>query len=210
MNGFFNSENWFWQGFGKLADYFIVSILWLACCIPLVTIGPATIALYDTIAHCVRGKDTQMLNRFFGTFRKELLRGIGLTVLWAAIAFVLNMGYQILVQNGETSEFWSMLSIVYFCTLFLPLGMLCWTVALESRFVYSFGQLNKAALTFTLAYLPQTLVIAAVFVVALNLCMNFPFFVMFLPGAVGHLQSVFIEKVFQKYMPDDGEDSIEV
>ena len=76
---FFNSENWFWKGFGRLADYFILSFCWLLCSIPVVTIGTATIALYDAVAHCVRGREPDLAKRFFTTFKKELLRGILLT-----------------------------------------------------------------------------------------------------------------------------------
>ena len=42
---FFNPDNWLWRGFGRLADFFILSILWLVCSIPVVTIGAASIAL---------------------------------------------------------------------------------------------------------------------------------------------------------------------
>lgn len=209
MNGFFNSENWFWKSFGRIADYFLLSVCWLLTSIPVLTAGTSSIALYDTVAHCVCMNESGMLRRYFGTFRKELLRGIVLTVVWAVIAFALNMGYQIIYQNGAHSSFWGILSIVYFCSLFIPLGILCWTVSLESRFVYSFGQLCKTALTFTFLHLPQTAAIVVLFVVVLNLVINFPFLVMVLPGLMVHLQAFFIEKVFHKYMPRAEADSIE-
>lgn len=209
MKSFFNPDNWLWQSFSRLADYFLVSICWLICSIPLVTIGTASIALYDTVAHCIKGSEGGLVRRFFRTFKNELLRGCLLTILWTAVAFVLNMGYQILVQNSEGNTAVAVVSIVYFCALFIPLGCICWSIALESRFSASFGQMLKNSFAFTLAYLPQTFVIVALFVLALNLCLNFPFFVMAVPGVMAHLQSHCIEKVFQKYMPEEAEESIE-
>ena len=209
MQNFFNPENWLWRGFGRLADYFLLSACWLFCSVPLVTAGAASIALYDTVARCVRGGEKDMLKRFFRTFKNELLRGSLLTVLAAALAFLLNAGYQILAQIGAGSDTLRTVSVVYFCLLLLPLGWACWCVALESRFVYPVGQLLKNALAFTFGYLPQTLVVAVIFVLGFNLLRMIPFLVMLVPGVMVDLQALFIEKVFKKYMPAEEEDSIE-
>lgn len=203
MKTFFNPDNWLWRGFGRLADYFILSSLWLVCCMPLVTAGTACIALYDTVAHCIRGNEGDMIKRFFRTFKRELLRGILLTVLWAAICCLLNVGYQLICQMSDESTGWTAYSVVYYVSLFVPLGIMCWLVSIESRFAYRFGALHRTAIIFTFAYLPQTLAVVALLVVVLNVVINFPFFVMFLPAAMAHLQSRFIEKVFVKYMPDE-------
>ena len=209
MRNFFNPENWLWRGFGRLADYFLLSACWFLCSIPLVTIGSASIALYDTVAHCVRGNEGQMVRRFLRTFKNELLRGFLLTVLFALLALLLNSVYQILSQMGNGSEVMRTVSVVYFCLLLLPLDCAGWCVALESRFVYPFGQLLKNALAFTFGYLPQTLAIAVAFILGFNLLRMFPFLVMLVPAPMVHLQAVFIEKVFKKYMPEEEEDSIE-
>ena len=209
MRSFFNPDNWFWRGFGRFADYFLLSMMWLTCCIPLVTAIPACIALYDAVAHCFRLGDDTLARRFFSTFKKELLRGILVTLLWAAVGFLLNMGYQIICQLGEDSTTWTVFSIFYSVTLFVPLGVACWALALESRFAYRFAELHKTALAFVFAHLPHTFAIVAIFVVGLNVLINFPFFVMILPAAMVHLQSVFIEKVFVKYMPEEGTEEIE-
>lgn len=209
MKSFFNPDSRFWRFFSRLADFFLTSVCWLVCCIPVLTIGSATIALYDTVARCVRGSEGDMFQRFFRTFKNELPRGCLLTVLFAAAAFLLNAGYQILVQLSQGSNTMTVVSIVYFCSLFIPLGCGCWCIALESRFVYPFGQLLRNAFAFTFGHLPQTALIVGLFVLALNLCMNLPFLLAFIPGTAAYLQSRFIEKVFKQYMPEEEEDSIE-
>lgn len=199
MKGFFNPDNWFWQGFGRVADYFLLSVCWMVCCIPLITIGSASIALYDAVVHCIREHESGLTRRFFSTFKKELGRGIFLTVLWVLICFMLNMGYQIITQMSQDNSAWTIFSLVYFITLILPLGMICWLVAIESRFENSFGYLHWAALTFTFGYLPSTLAIVVILILTINLVINFPFFLIFLPAVSAHLQSIFIERIFRKY-----------
>ena len=199
---FFNPDNWLWRGFGRVADFFILSVLWMVCSIPVVTIGAATIALYDTVAHCFRYQEGRMVDRFFRTFRKELLRGILPTVVWAVVGYLFNVSYQILSQLGEGSSFWSVFSLVYFVLLLIPVGVAIWAIGLESRFAYTFGQLHKNAVMFTLGYFPRTLAVVLIFVVFYNLLINMFFLVMFLPAIMVNLQSMFMEPVFRKYMPE--------
>lgn len=200
MRGFFNPDNWLWRGFGRLADYFTLSICWLFCSVPLITVGSASIALYDTVAHCLRGGEGDMLKRFFGTFKKELGRGVLLTLLWAVLCYGLNVGYQIICQLSDGSNIWTVFSIVYFVTLFVPLSAMSWLIALESRFTYKFGQLHKNAFLFTFGCLPQSFLIVLILVVVLNALIIFPFLVMLLPAVMVHLQSGLTESVFKKYM----------
>lgn len=205
MKNFFNSENFLWQWFAHLADYFLLSCMWLIGCIPVVTAGTACIALYDTVAHCIRGKEPDMFRRFLRTYKNELGRGIVLTLIWAVIAAVLGAAYQIVSQSAGGS----LIQVVCFFLLLLPLGIVCWAVAIESRFTYSVGALHRMAVIFTFAHLPHTAAIVALLVVELNVLINFPFFAMFLPGMVVSFQSWFIERVFRKYMPSEEAEAIE-
>ena len=198
---FFNPDNWLWRGFGRLADFFLLSALWILCSIPVVTIGAASIALYDTVAHCFRYNEGGMVSRFFRTFKRELVRGILLTVVWAGAGYLLNVSYQIMTQLGDGSTFWTILSLVYFVILTIPVGMACWAIGLQSRFTYGFGQLHKNAAMFALGYFPRTIAIVLIFVVFYNVLINIFILVMFLPAIMVNLQSMFMEPVFRKYMP---------
>ena len=53
--GIFNPENDFWRLIEKLVDLFLLSVFWLVCSLPVFTLGPATAALYRTVARCIRG-----------------------------------------------------------------------------------------------------------------------------------------------------------
>ena len=200
---FFNPDNWLWRGFGRLADFFILSALWILCSIPVVTIGASSIALYDTVAHCFRYNEGGMVTRFFRTFKQELRRGILLTVVWAVAGCLLSVSYQITTQLGDGSTFWTVLSLVYFVILTIPVGMVCWAIGLQSRFAYSFKELHKNAAMFTLGYFPRTLAIVVIFALVYNVTINLFFMVMFLPALMVNLQSMFMEPVFRKYMPEE-------
>ena len=198
MSGFFNPDNWLWKFFGKAFDFFGLSCMWLLSSMFIVTIGPASIACYDAAARCLRQGEKNMAGRFFRTLKRELIPGILITLVWAIIFFVLWTGFQIVSQMGTP-----LITVVYYFSMAVPIGILCWLIPIQSRFVYKFGQLHKMAFIFALRHLPSTLVILALALATLEVCINFPFFLMFLPGIMVYLQSFFIEKVFKKYMPEE-------
>ena len=47
MRNMFNSDSSFSKIMNKIADWFILNILWIFCSIPIVTIGATTTALYS-------------------------------------------------------------------------------------------------------------------------------------------------------------------
>ena len=46
MNSFFNYEGPFFNVLNRLSDLVILNVLWFICCLPIVTIGASTTALY--------------------------------------------------------------------------------------------------------------------------------------------------------------------
>ena len=56
MNEFFNPEKGIWAWLSAMVDVVGLSILWLILCLPVVTIGPATAALYYTVVKYVRAR----------------------------------------------------------------------------------------------------------------------------------------------------------
>ena len=76
MNKIFRSDNPFWIGMGSIFDLFVLNLLWLLCCLPIVTIGPATAAFYYAMINLVRGEETYLSKDFFHSFRQNLKQGI--------------------------------------------------------------------------------------------------------------------------------------
>ena len=198
MSGWFNPDNWLWKFFGRAFDFFGLSCMWLLSSMFIVTAGPASIACYDACAHCLRRGEPNMAGRFFRTLKRELIPGILITLVWGVIFFVLWTGFQIVRQMEQP-----LLTVVYYFSMLVPLGTLCWLIPIQSRFVYKFGQLHKMAFIFAVTYLPRTIAILVLALVVLEICIDFPFFVIFLPGMMVFFQSFFIEKVFEKYMPEE-------
>lgn len=195
-------ESFFMRWFGKVGDFCGLSLLWLLCCLPVLTIFPSCIALYDSIAHCVRGDEGGPYRRFFRTLKAELLRGIGLSVMWLAIGFALMFGYNITALSGS-GAFFAIYSMFYAGTMLIPLAMIAWLIPIQSRFYYKFTELLGTSLSMSIAHLPTTAGILGIFLVTVFIILFIPPLLVVMPAICVTVQSWLIEKVFQRYTKED-------
>jgi uncharacterized membrane protein YesL len=194
---FFDPENSLWHWIGKVPELFCLSLFWLVLCVPVITIAPASIALYDAVVRKLRPDEKGLFRRFFTTFWKELGRGILLSLLWLVIAAALTYCYNLLTTRAEADSSLAVITLVYQVSLLIPIGVFLWVIPLEARFVYGFWQLHKTALVYAFAYLPQTALLLLLAALALVGCWYMPVFILIIPAVLALLLSLPTEKVFR-------------
>ena len=82
MNNIFGQESKFFKVMNTLGSIIGVSIMWLICCIPIVTIGASTIALYYTTAKAIRHETGYLTGEFKKSFKNNLKDGVIITVIY--------------------------------------------------------------------------------------------------------------------------------
>lgn len=60
----------------KMADLILLNLIFLLCCIPVVTIGPAITALYAVSLRSVRAMEMGMLYRLFSGRLSRILNSL--------------------------------------------------------------------------------------------------------------------------------------
>lgn len=60
-----------WTVLNTVTDVVGLTLCWLLCCLPVVTLFPATAALYDAVVHGIRYREEGPYKRFFRTFRRS-------------------------------------------------------------------------------------------------------------------------------------------
>ena len=199
MRSFFNPENSLWQLLGYIGDTVMLSLLWVLCSIPVITIGAATAALYDATVSAFRRGETGYLGRFLSTFKRELVNSLLPTLLWGgllALLLWLLRRFTVVAQGSAAV----VAAVAFLVLLLVPLGCACWTFPLLSRFPLRFGRLLGDAVRLSLGYLPRTLLIAAATAGCLYLTLRLVFVPVFLlPALLALFWSLLMEPVFQKY-----------
>lgn len=117
MASFFSYDNPVWKFIGNLADFFMLSILWLICSLPIVTLGAASTALYYVTLKMAENKEGRLLPAFFSSFRQNLKQS---SLIWLGFLFA---GLLIVVDLLWASQQGTLIAMAMFVT-FAIIGLL--------------------------------------------------------------------------------------
>lgn len=79
-------------------DFFLLNLLWLLACLPVVTAFPATAAMFGVVRDWVRERETGVFGAFVHRFRQNFVQAFVLGALWALFGASLLLDF--LVANG--------------------------------------------------------------------------------------------------------------
>ena len=221
MDRFFGQDTPFFRFMTVAGNVIAVSLFWLLCCIPVVTVGPASIAMYYTMVKMVRHGEGYVTREFFGSFKRNLKQGILMTLIFAALAaglaadrIYINGMYE---QNGQAQvlglniggQAAAAMSLGYTLLILVVLGVFLYIWPVMSRFTMGMWECFKLALLMVFRHLPYTVVFTAMWVLCLFGVVLIPVPMIFvLPGACCFAETFLMEKLLRKYMakPETEED----
>lgn len=123
---FFSLENPIWKFIGNLADFFLLSCLWYLCCLPVVTAGAATTALYYVTLKMARGQEGQLIPAFFHSFKQNLKQATALWVGYLAVGILLVLDLVICLQTSSVFA-----GAMFFTSVVL---LACWALFITMLF----------------------------------------------------------------------------
>lgn len=196
----FNPDSSFWNLLGGFGELLILSLMWFLGAIPLVTCGASTTALYDTVFHCIRNRESDIFSRFWSTYKKELILSVPCSVFWLSIIIWSFVLYRLYTAAAGTSPMAYSAAIAWIILQITVLGIACWVSPLQSRFTFRFGPLTGTAIKIAVAHIGRSLLLGLMTALSVWLSLRFILPVMILPGVTVLLCTYLIEPVFQKYM----------
>lgn len=202
MSGAFDPKNDLWRTVSAMTDVCGLSFLWAAACLPVVTIGPATAALYFAVVRHVRRREDGAFKAFFHSFRVNLKQGALATLAILPPAFLLQLGWRLCRTAAASAAYGYAVLAGYSLLMLLPLGALMFLFPLLGRFSFSLKDLFATASRLALAHLPTALALAAVNGAAAFLCLRLVLPLFFLPALAALASSLLLERVFRRYAPE--------
>lgn len=191
-----------WNILNVITDVLCLSLLWCFCCLPVLTAGAATTALYDSVVHGIRAKEEGCCRRFFRTFRAELKTSLAAGLFWGLVlgfgVYVLLLLHDLAPENRTAA----MMEGGYLMLLLLPTAAACWSSLLLSRFTFRFRELTVTAVRFLFAHFLPSVGIGALAFFAVWYCVSYPIALTYAPAAAALGWSVLAEPVFRKYGSD--------
>lgn len=205
---FFSYDGKFFGALTKVGEIIIANILFLVCCLPVVTAASSLTSFYYVTVKCVRKDRGTLIPEFFGSMKRTLGKGAALTVLLLLWGAALIFGRSLAVQAaGETLNFPVLL---YDVLLGITVATAIYLFPVLSRFEMRLPQMVKLSFVMCLRYLPYTLLIAAgTALVGWLLFYKLPMAcTLVLPGAWCLAITFLMEKALHHYMPkpEEGEE----
>src|SRR5918995_793256 len=78
-------------------DFFLLNLMWLVACLPVVTIFPSTTAMFGVVRDWVRGKEGSLTRTFIKRFRENFGQSLLVGAIWTVLGVALFL--DILVAN---------------------------------------------------------------------------------------------------------------
>lgn len=202
MNNWLNPDNKFFTFMGKAFDMVVLNTIWLILCIPIITIVPATTALYYAVVKVIRRERSYAIKEFFRSFKRNFKQGAVFSVLALLLVFVMYIDFRYaweLMQAQESSG--STYFGVFLVIAILFSSMFAYISPLLSRFEMKISGILKTAFVMATRHLLTTIVLLVLLVGVLLGCYILLPGIFFLPVVGTLLASFLIERVFKKYMP---------
>ena len=204
MGKLFGPESPFIKFLWKVADLIALNLIWLICCIPVITIGPSTAAMYCVARDIAKGEWPGIIKSFFKAFRENFKQSL-LVFLILLIPICLIAVYLFLASSGALDHSaWMKTLIGFIWTYVFPL---------IAQFDNTLGNTLKNAVLLPLANPFLALLCTAInllpvilLMVSVNVFVSAGFFWLVLGGAVtAVINSRLLGLLFQKFVPKESE-----
>lgn len=204
MDNVFNLDNKFFQSLGKLIDMICLSALWLLLCIPVVTAGAATTAMYYTVNKVIRHNRGYLAKDFFGAFKSNFKQS---TIVWLIILLLyalMGVDCYIMYQFAQAGEKYGSFYVVFIVLIALVTMWAMYLFPYMARFANKTKNVLKNGLLIALANLLKTLAMFVILVAVVLAVFVWPIAIVLVPSCFTLVQNLFMEKIFRKYMtPED-------
>lgn len=179
-----------------LVDAVFLGMIWLICCLPVFTIGPASTAFYYALVKSLRYGRGHALGNFFRAFRSNFKAAFPLWLICLAYICVWGLNiYSVELLSLSPSSFTALLSKLMILPLLLVLP---WLFAYVSRFENTIFAGLKFVFLLSIQKLPRTLLLLLILGTGLFAAYRFPSLLLILPGLVCLVMSYVIEPVFRQ------------
>lgn len=128
----FDVNNPFWQFLNKMTDQFLLSLLWLACSIPLVTFGASTTAFFSVSMRLHEDLEGSLLKEFFQEFRRCFKRSTGIWLVQLAVFALVAVDLWVCCKMDRKIGWFLVPVIATLGVLLLVMSLFTWPLASRS------------------------------------------------------------------------------
>ncbi len=163
MNDLLNPEGKVMHFFTKIAYSAYLNVLWFFCCLPIVTVGASTTALFYVTLKVAKNEEGNVTKAFFRSFKQNIRKAtiIWLILLVAGLALALD-GYVFYHMRFENA-FWTIGTAIFFVVLAAYAIILMYIFPLLARFENTVKAMFLNSIMLGMRFLLCTVVMAVIY-----------------------------------------------
>ena len=154
------TDNVIVRALNKICDMVCLNVLWLICCIPVVTIGAATTALYTVMLKMVKNEEGYIFRGFFKAFKSNFKQSTIIWIILLLLGIVCWIDFRVAGVISGTAG-------IVLRSIFLLVGVVLFSVMiyvfpLTARYENTIRATFRNAVILTVGKLPYTILMIAV------------------------------------------------
>lgn len=196
------TDNVVMRALGKIGDMICLNVMWLICCIPIITIGASTTALYTVMLRMVKNEEGYIFRGFLKAFKSNFKQSTLIWLILLLLGIVWTVDFR--VAGFMPGMAGIILSAIFLALGFILLSVMIYIFPLTARYENGIKATFKNALILTVAKLPYTflmvaIVVAAVFASlwsAFTLLFSLPLWLVIGVSLIAWVNSYILRRVF--------------
>ena len=198
MNSLLNPDNPVMQFITKIVYSVYLNILWFMCCIPVVTAGAATTALYYVTLKMAKNEEGGITKSFFKAFKEHFKQSTIVWLILLALGIVLGIDGYVLWHMRFENAFWTVITAIFLVAAAAYLIVVMYIFPLMARFDNTIFAMFKNSLFIGMRFLLCTALVAVIHFAMLFVIINlFTPAVIFGEGLCAFLSSYFLANILK-------------
>lgn len=207
----FHPDSPFIQFLNRIGRLIILNLLFVVTCIPIITIGAASTAMYSVTLKQAKNEEPYITRKYFQAFKENFLQSTVLWIFWLIAIVLLYVDFR--VMQGRTSTFAWIMRIALYAVMLLAYMVMSYTFPLQASFYNTIRQTLKNGFFISIWHIKKTIPILLIPIAAIviTLLTSFTLYYgillwIFLGFACcAQLKSHFFVQVFDTYInpPED-------
>ncbi|MCR5419947.1 MAG: YesL family protein [Lachnospiraceae bacterium] len=211
MGKWFNLDSPFVQFMNKVADLMWLNILFVLCCIPLITIGNSITSMYYVTLKMVKNEESYITKSFFKSFKQNFVQAVIIWLIFIIAGGVIFVDYRIISGqmgiNLVSGTLKSVMQVLFIALFIFYVFTFTFVFPLLSKFDNTIKNTIKNALYMSIRHFPVTLACIALFIIMLLLLYYIPVMsvlsLLLLFSLFAYISSLMFVRVFEIYIPKD-------
>lgn len=203
------TDNVVMRALGKIGDMICLNVMWLICCIPLITIGASTTALYTVMLRMVKNEEGYIFRGFLKAFKSNFKQSTLIWLILLLLGIVWTVDFR--VAGFMPGMAGILLSAIFLALGFILLSVMIYIFPLTARYENGIKATFKNALILTVAKLPYTLLMVAIVVAAVfaslwsafTLLFSLPLWLIIGGALIAWVNSYILRRVFVVFENSD-------